>query len=166
MSMRQTLIVNSRYNYDTDVVGIGIVIHETEDISGGRKGEIIDRLSESYSGVQHNLGEMLALYRALEIATQRNYKVIQLMSDCNQLRKSLKKSYEERLQFDRPDLYGKILNMTKRFDVVKFGLKPRRKNQAARSLSLVGAKEMEPLVNESIVKICSNSSPRLRLTST
>ncbi|MFT7561149.1 MAG: ribonuclease HI [Flavobacteriales bacterium] len=159
--MRQTLIVNSRYNHDTNVVGIGIVIHETDDSAGGRKGEVIDRVSESYSGITPNLSEILALYRALEIAIQRDYKVVELMSDCNPLRKSLKKSYEERLQFDRPDLYGKILNMTTHFDTVKFGLKPGRKNQTARGLSLVGTKEMEPLVNEYFVEICCTSSPRL-----
>ena len=157
MNKRQTLIVNSSYNHETKVSGIGIIIHETDYPGGSKNGIVIDQLSEAYTGIPAGIGEMLALYRALQISVQRQYKVIKLRSDFNQMRKALKKSYEANSGFERGGLYGAIMTLTKEFESVKFGYNPRRKNQMARRLSRTGSKDMVAIEDLMLINICKNN---------
>jgi ribonuclease HI len=158
--MRQALIVDASFNFETNVTGLGIAIHETDRIAKGRNGILINELSEAYLGIQDGHGEMLALFRALEISLSRGYKVVRLRSDYNAMRKSLKKSYEDNVGFDRIGLYGELMKLTQHFESVQFGYKPRRKNQMAHGLSRIGSKEMEPVSDLRLIDICSQSSPK------
>ena len=104
---------------------------------------------------------MLALYRALKISYERGYKTVRLRSDFNRMRKALKKSYKDQTDFDRVGLYGEFMRLARGFDSVQFGYNPRRKNQMAHNLSRVGSKEMAPIKDINLIKICCASSPRL-----
>lgn len=158
---RQTFIVDASHNRETGAVGVGIAIHETDKIEKGRNGILIDQLSEAYLGIHSGHGEMLAIFRALEIGRERGYKIIRLRSDYNALRKALMKSYEEQTDFDRIGLYGEVMRITRNFDSVQFGYKPRRKNQMAHGLSRVGAKEVVPIRDRRLIEICGSSNTKL-----
>ena len=158
---RHTFIVDASHNRETGAVGIGIAIHETDKLLKARNGFLIEQLSEAYLGIHSGHGEMLALYRSLEIAKERRYKIIRLRSDYNAMRKALKKSYEEETDLDRVGLYGEVMRITKYFDSVQFGYKPRRKNQMAHGLSRVGAKEMVPIRDQRLIEICGASNTKL-----
>ena len=129
MGKRQTLIVDASYNHESKVTGIGIAIHETDKVKNGRNGVLIEQLSEAYLGIPDGHGEMLALYRALQISYERGYKTVRLRSDCNRMRKALKKSYKDQTDFDRVGLYGEFMRLARGFDSVQFGYNPRRKTR-------------------------------------
>ena len=158
MAMRQTLIVDASYNHHTNVTGIGIVIHETDRPK--RNGAVIDKIGESYSGIPPGSGELLAVYRALEIGVERGFATVRIRSDYNQMRKALKKSYARRTSFDRSDLYGATLRLTAHFDVVKFGYKPKRKNHMAHSIGRTAAREVPPVHRPDLVEMCVRGSRR------
>jgi len=161
MILRQTLIVDASFNHDSNTTGIGIAIHETDKVKKSRNGILIDQISEAYVGIYAGHGEMLALYRALEISKQRGYSWVRLRSDYNTLRKNLKSSYEANTDFDRIGLYGETMRITKFFDKVQFGYKPRRKNQMAHNLARIGAKESSPIRDERLIRICNESDAKL-----
>jgi len=161
MTLKHTLIVDASHNPESDVIGIGIAVHETDKITRVRNGILIDQISESYRGIHSGHGEMLALFRALEIARDREYKIVRLRSDYNSMRKALKKCYEEQTEFERVGLYGEVMRITRNFDSVKFGYKPRRKNQMAHGLARFGAKEIEPVRDIRLINICSRSDGKL-----
>lgn len=146
--MRQTFILDASYDFMTHTMGIGIVIHESDKPQKSKNGIIIDEISESYIGVRHGKGEMLAIYRALEIASQRGYKHIRIRSDYNYLRKSLKQSHASGDGHDRVDIYGKIMRLSRTFERIDFGYKPRRKNQMAHNLARVAAKGKDPVFRQ------------------
>lgn len=161
MSKRQTFIVDASYNPESKVTGLGIAVHETDLVNGGRNGVLIAQLSEAYVGIPDGHGEMLALYRALAISQARGYKIVRLRSDFNPMRKALKKSYDAQTDFDRVGLYGEVLRLARELETVQFGYKPRRKNQMAHQLSRVGSKAMVPVKDDHLIQLCSASSPRL-----
>jgi ribonuclease HI len=150
--MRQTFILDASYDCDTGITGIGIVIHETDKIQKSKNGNIIDEISESYLGIGAGKGELLALYRAFEIAAERGYKNIRTRSDYNYLRKSLKKSYESGEGHDRTDLHGDIIKISRTFEKVEFGYKPRRKNQMAHNLARSAVKQTNPIFREDLAQ--------------
>ena len=160
-NLRHTLIVDASINLDADVIGIGIAIHESDKIKKSRNGILIDEISESYKGILAGHGEMLALYRALEIAKERGYREVRLRSDYNNMRKSLQKSYEENTNFERAGLYGAVMRITREFDSVQFGYKPRRKNQMAHGLARNGAKCLSPILDERLIRICNQTDAKL-----
>ena len=159
---RYTFIVDASHNRETSAVGIGIAIHETDKLLKGRNGFLIDQLSEAYQGIHSGHGEMLALFRSLEIARNRGYKIIRLRSDYKAMRKALKQSYDEQTDLDRVGLYGEVMRITKYFDSVQFGYKPRRKNQMAHGLSRVGAKEIVHIRDQRLIEICGASNTKLK----
>ena len=161
MIYRQTLIVDASFNHDSNATGIGIAIHETDKVVKNRNGVLIDQISEAYVGICPGYGEMLALFRALEISKERGYSWVRLRSDYNILRKKLKNSYEENSDFDRLGLYGETMRITRFFDRVQFGYKPKRKNQMAHNLARIGAKDTMPIRDERLIRICSESDAKL-----
>jgi len=150
--MRQTLILDASYDSETDITGIGIVIHETDNPRKNKNGIIIDEISESYIGIGSGKGEMFAVFRALEIALERGYRNIRTRSDYNYLRKTFKSSYEDGVGHDRTDLHGEIIRMSSRFEKVEFGYNPRRKNQMAHKLARNATKEVKPIFREDLVR--------------
>ena len=133
MEHKHTFIVDASYDHDSKVTGIGMAIHQADKPK--RNGILIDQLSEAYEGIPPRLIEMFAVYRALEIGKEREYKIIRVRSDYNQMRTKLKTSYEERTGFQRKDLHGEIMRITRNFELVQFGYTPRRKNQMAHALA-------------------------------
>ena len=160
--MRQTLIVDASFNHDTGATGIGIVIHQTSKMTGNRNGEIIDEISESFLDIRSGHGEMLALFRAMQISKARGFKTIKLLSDFNAMRTALKESYREQAGYDRVGLFGEVMRLSREFYLVKFGYKERRKNQMAHKLARIGAKDIEPVRDEFLIEVCSASSPKLK----
>lgn len=151
--MRQTFILDASYDSENGITGIGIVIHETDNPKKNVNGIIIDEISESYIGISSGKGEMLAVFRALEIALERGYRNIRTRSDYNYLRKSLKSSYEGNVGNDRADLHGEIIRMSRNFEQLVFGYNPRRKNQMAHNLARKATKEIKPIFREELVRI-------------
>jgi ribonuclease HI len=148
--MRQTFILDASYDSETGITGIGIVIHETDKPQKNRNGKVIDEISESYVGIDAGKGEMLAIFRAFEIASERGYKNIRTRSDYNYLRKSLKKSYEGGEGNNRTDLHGEIIRISNTFEKVEFGYKPRRKNQMAHTLARHAVKQITPIFRKDL----------------
>ena len=68
---RYTFILDGSYDHQTNIAGIGLVIHQSNDPRKNKNGIIIDKISESYIGINDSKTEILAVYRALEIAIQR-----------------------------------------------------------------------------------------------
>ncbi len=154
MEFRCTFILDASYDHNTKITGIGIVIHESHNPKKNKNGILIDEIMESYSGILDGRGEMLAVYRAMEIAIDRGYKNIRTRSDYNYMRKSLKVDYENNIGSEREDLHGAVLKMSSRFDCVKFGYKPRRKNQMAHTLARRARVEVEPLKINKLIELC------------
>ncbi len=155
MMKRHTFILDGSYDHETDVAGIGIVIHESNNPIKNKNGIVIDEISESYVGIHSGKTEMLAVFRALEIALERGYKNIRTISDYNTMRKSLKKSYDNDIGHNRNDLHGEIIRMSKRFENVEFGYKPRRKNQMAHKLAYIATKNGKPIWRTDLLKLCN-----------
>jgi ribonuclease HI len=72
--MRYTFILDASYDYKTNIAGVGIVIHESNNPKKNKNGIVINEISESYIGIPSGMIEMLAVYRALEIAVDKGYK--------------------------------------------------------------------------------------------
>jgi len=70
------------------------------------------------------------------------------------MRKSLKVDYESNAGSEREDLHGAVLKMTSKFECVKFGYKPRRKNQMAHTLARRARTEVEPLKINKLIQLC------------
>ena len=62
-----TLTVDASYHFPTRVTGIGIVVQERLRRSG--RGPIVDRIAEAHLNVPAGAGELFALVRALELAS-------------------------------------------------------------------------------------------------
>ncbi len=140
--LRHTFKVDASYHLKRKVTGIGIVIHETD--KPRKNGIVIDEISELYSDIPANATEKFAVFRALEIACERNYEIVRIRSDYNSMRKQLKEDHKMNAGHEREDLHGLILRYAKRFKEVKFLYQPRRKNHAAHRLARKAVEELIP----------------------
>ncbi len=141
--MRQTLIVDASYSQASGITGIGIYVHETDRPK--RNGVLIDKIAESYLGINAGQGEQLAIYRALEIAMERGFRTVRIRSDYNLLRRVLKRDMEGGSELHRGDFHGRILRIVQHFDSVQFAHKPRRKNQMAHTFARRATTELQPI---------------------
>lgn len=140
--LKYTFNVDASFHLKRRVTGIGIVIHETDQPR--KNGPVIDEISELYSDVPAGEIEKFAVFRALEIASERNYEILRIRSDYNSMRRKLKKDHKANTGHDRDDLHGLILRFAKKFKEVKFLYCPRRKNQIAHRLARKAVKELSP----------------------
>ena len=139
MQKRQTLTVDASYDKETGTTGIGIVIQETD--RPRRDGMVIDRIAECYTGIPSGLGEMFAIYRALELGAERGFSVVKIRSDYNSMRTALKQSYERGKEEVQAGLQGSIINLSRGYYSLHFGYIPRRKNQTAHNLARKAIRE-------------------------
>jgi len=149
MERKHTFIVDASYDYDSKIIGIGMAIHQADKPK--RNGILIDQLSEAYKGIPPCIIEMFAVYRALEIGKEREYRIIRVRSDYNQMRTKLKNSYKERMGFNRNDLHGEIMRITRYFELVQFAYKPRRRNQMAHVLARRARHIENPIIREDLI---------------
>jgi len=70
--LRHTITVDFSGDHDRQIVGVGIVIQESRQ--RGRRGPIVEELSESVQGIELGEGEKYAVLRALELAAERGIK--------------------------------------------------------------------------------------------
>ena len=73
----------------------------------------------------------------------------------------LKLDYENNTGSERDDLHGAVLEISKRFECVKFGYKPRRKNQMAHTLARRARVEVEPLKIDKLIELCEKYKPKM-----
>lgn len=139
---KYTFNVDASFHLKRKVTGIGIVIHKTDQPR--KNGPVIDEISELYSDVPAGETEKFAVFRALEIAYEREYEIIRIRSDYNTMRRKLKKDHKADTGHERDDLHGLILRYAKKFKDVKFLYCPRRKNQIAHWLARKAVKELVP----------------------
>ncbi len=127
----QTLTVDASYNATTGVTGVAIIIQHRVGLKG--RGPIIEEVAEGYSNVALGAGELLAIFRALDIARQRGFIRIKVRSDYNAMRHKLRHD----LRSGRTDigLRGCVLLLARTFEWVDFGYVPRRKNHLAHGLA-------------------------------
>ncbi|GEM_PF-1292707 len=152
MSLRQTIIVDASFNFTTMTTGIGLAIHETD--RPHRNGILIDQIGEAYTGIPSGCGEMLAIYRALEISNERGYKTIKIKTDYNYLKKLLKTNYKQQTGRDSDGLVGAILRLSDLFDSVAFQYKPKRKNQMSHNLSRTAIENCNPILRSDLSALC------------
>ncbi|HYN25855.1 MAG TPA: ribonuclease H family protein [Pyrinomonadaceae bacterium] len=144
-----TLTIDASYDRPTRTSGVGIVVQARTGGSG--RGSIIDRIAEAHVGLPPGLGEMFAVLRALEIASDRGFTRIRIRSDYNSMRRMLRERFRSGTQ-GRDDLQQRILDLAQRFEWIDFGYVPRRKNQLAHLLARQGrfltpeTSEQEPAV--------------------
>lgn len=158
MERKHTFIVDASFDHDSRITGIGMAIHEADKPK--RNGILIDQLGEAYKGIPTPVIEMLAVYRALEIGRERKYELIRIRSDHNQMRRKLKMNYEEGKGFQREDLFGEIMRITRNFKSVQFGYKPRRKNQMAHILARRARTDELPIVRDDLIRMCNYQQER------
>ena len=79
--------------------------------------------------------EKFAVFRALQISTDRGYRRVKVRSDYNYMRTQLKNDFKSGLIYERNELHRKILRLALGFEFVQFGFCPRRKNQIAHKLA-------------------------------
>jgi ribonuclease HI len=131
-----TFRVDASFNKQRGITGIGLVLQATN--KAGRDGAVVARFSEAYMGVPIQAAEQFAVLRALEIATERGYRLLRVRSDYNQMRIVLKDDYRAGVVpvvQDEHNLRGMIFRLAQEFDQVKFAWIPRRRNQEAHSLA-------------------------------
>jgi hypothetical protein len=150
MTLKQTFIVDASFNFSTMTTGIGIAIHETD--KPNRNGILIDQIGEAYKSIPSGCGEMLAVYRALEIGIDRGYKIIKVKTDYNYLKKLLKTNYEQQTGKDRDDLIGSILRLSDLFESVTFQYKPKRKNQMSHKLARIARDDCVPVIRKDLIE--------------
>lgn len=131
--LRHTITVDFSGDHDRQIVGVGIVIQESQQ--RGRRGPIVEELSEAVQGIELGEGEKYAVLRALELAAERGIKDLKIRSDYNAMRKKLKKNYTRGERRSPGELDERIFELAKKFDRVHFGWVPRRKNQRAHRLA-------------------------------
>ena len=101
-------------------------------------------IAEAFAGVPSGHVEALAILRALEIAAARAFRVVQVRSDHNQLRRSLREHYRSEDGRERDGLPRAILSLARGFDEVSFRYVPRRKNRQAHELARRAVQEATP----------------------
>lgn len=142
-SLKHIISVDASYDETRRITGIGIVIREVQNPKK-RRGKVIDEISEAYLGIPGGSGEKFAILRALEIASERGYRIVKVRSDYNAMRKRLKKDYKGNTDRERDGLHATILRLAKTFAEVKFAYQARRKNQNAHRLARRAITEMVP----------------------
>lgn len=140
--IRHTLKVGASYHRPRKVTGIGIVIHETDKPK--RNGMVIDEISELYSDIPAGMTEWFAVFRALEIAEERNYEIVRIRCHFTAVRRKLKKHHKANTGQERDDLQGLILRKARRFKEVTFRYLTRRNNSIARYLARKALQESMP----------------------
>ncbi|HLP44729.1 MAG TPA: ribonuclease H family protein [Candidatus Kapabacteria bacterium] len=144
--LKHTFNVDASYDLKRRVTGIGIVIRETDQPR--KKGPVIAEISELHSNISAGETEKFAVFRALEIASERNYETLHIRSDYNHMRRKLKEDHEAGIGHERDDLHGQILRHAKQFTEVKFLYCQRRKNLMAHRLARKAVKESLPQEND------------------
>jgi ribonuclease HI len=129
-----TLTVDASYNVSTEVTGVGIVVQQRTGRKG--RGPILEEVAEGHTNVAQGFGELSAIRRALEVAQQRGFTHINVRSDYNAMRRSLREQF--RAGSGDVGLRGYVLQLAHLFEWVDFGLVPRRKNQLAHMLARTG----------------------------
>lgn len=117
--LRHTITVDFSGDYDRQIVGVGIVIQESRQ--RGRRGPIVEELSESVQGIELGEGEKYAVLRALELAAERGIKDLQIRSDYNAMRRKLRENYRRGGRWSPGGLDERIFELAKNFDRVHFG---------------------------------------------
>jgi ribonuclease HI len=148
MERKHTFIVSASYDASTKITGIGIALHQADKPK--RNGILTDEIKEGYIGVPVKIIEMFAVYRALEIASERSYEIVRVRSAYNAMRTRLKESYEHQVGFQDDDLHGEIMRLSEDFKLVQFSYKARRKNQMARQLAKEAKTTEAPIIREDL----------------
>jgi ribonuclease HI len=141
-----TFRVDASFHEQRGVTGIGLVLQATN--KPGRDGTVLAKFSEAYTGLPVQIGEQFAVLRAMEIASERGYRLLRVRSDYNQMRRALKRDYEAGTFPDRQTLRVMILRLAQKFDQIKFAWIPRRKNQEAHFLARRAVLDGAMLVRE------------------
>ena len=143
-----TFRVDASFHKQKGITGIGLILRATN--KPGRDGAVVARFSEAYIGLPVQIGEEFAVLRALEIASERGYRLLRVRSDYNQMRIALKHDYEAGVVPDEHNLRAMILGIAERFDQIKFAWIPRRRNQEAHSLARKAVLQTAPLVRDDV----------------
>lgn len=110
---------------------MAIIIQQRVGLKG--RGPIIEEVAEGYTDVARGAGELLAIYRALEVARERRFSRIKVRSDFNAMRRQIRDDF--RSGQPNTGLRGCVLLLARSFEWVDFGYVPRRKNHIAHSLA-------------------------------
>ncbi len=137
-----TATVDASHQAAAGVTGIGIVLQATN--RRRRRGPILAEISEAYEGVPASVTELLAVFRALEIARERGYPRVKVRSDYNYLRRQLKDAHAVGWIRDPRSLHGQTLALAQTFENVQFAYQPRRKNAIAHNLARKATRDCEP----------------------
>jgi ribonuclease HI len=142
-----TFTVGASRNYNHGTTGIGIVLQGRpmqDGKLGGRRGPIIEQLSELHQKVSPGMDGAFAIVRALEIALDRGYSRVRIRSDHNHERRKLRQQHRSQTTAADP-VRARILDLARRFIWADFRYVPRRKNQLARRLARAAlATEQQP----------------------
>jgi ribonuclease HI len=106
-----------------------------ESMRPGCRGPIVEELAEAYRGIPFRDGEKYAVFRAMEVASQRGFGDLRIRSDYNSMRRQLRAKHKKGEWAGNQGLDGRILELAGRFDRVQFGYVPRRKNHRAHTLA-------------------------------
>lgn len=109
-----TFRVDASFDKQRGITGIGLILRATN--KAGRDGEVVARFSEAYIGLPIQAGEQFAVFRALEIASDRGYRLLRVRSDYNQMRMVLKADFQAGVVQDEHSLRAMILRLAQKFD--------------------------------------------------
>ena len=154
-----TFRVDASFHQQRGITGIGLILRATN--KPGRDGAVVARFSESYIGLPVQVGEEFAVLRALEIASERGFRLLRVRSDYNQMRKALKDDYEAGVLPDEHILYNlrvMILRLAQKLDQIKFAWIPRRRNQEAHFLARKAVLQSAPVVREDVKRFFESGS--------
>ena len=151
-----TFRVDASFDKQRSVTGIGLILRTTN--KPGRDGAVVARFSEAYIGLPVQAGEQFAVLRALEIASERGYRLLRVRSDYNQMRIALKDDYEAGVVPDEHNLRVMILRVAQKFDQIKFAWIPRRRNQEAHSLARKAVLQSVPVMREDVQQFFESGS--------
>lgn len=143
-----TFRVDASFDKQRGITGIGLILRATN--KAGRDGGVVARFSEAYIGLPIQAGEQFAVFRALEIASDRGYRLLRVRSDYNQMRIVLKEDYQAGVVQDERSLRAMILRLAQKFDQIKFAWIPRRRNQEAHSLARKAVLQCAPVAREDL----------------
>lgn len=143
-----TFRVDASFDKQRGITGIGLILRATN--KAGRDGEVVARFSEAFIGLPIQAGEQFAVFRALEIGSDRGYRLLRVRSDYNQMRIVLKDDYQAGVVQDEHNLRAMILRLAQKFDQVKFAWIPRRRNHEAHSLARKAVLQSVPVVREDL----------------
>lgn len=132
-----TFTVDVSHNQRHRTTGIGLVIQRRLFEDGrpdGRRGPIIDQLSEQHQGIHSSVVDAFAILRALEIALERGYARVRVRSDCNHERTQLRQWYRNQ-DSARDPVRARILELARRLIWADFKYIPRHKNHIAHCLA-------------------------------